>query len=114
MAGVHIFKGAYHFYSTTFDTTYDISESDTITVLNNTTFIIPHHAFGRITTGIDTFIYLQQIDDTLVFRSEFWDEHYTYDEEIDTVKYNFNASIIYLNQKYHSKYGSWTKHLHCP
>lgn len=114
MAGVHTWTGLFHSYSNTVDTTYNISQSDTITVLNNKTLVMFHYAFSRATTSVDTFKYLQQTNDTLVFTSYFLDAHLTYDEEADTIKYAFSNNVINLNQRYYSQYGSWTKQLRTP
>lgn len=52
MAGNHTWVGTFHYSSGTLDTTYNISWSESITILDNKTFVLPHHAFGRTTTKI--------------------------------------------------------------
>lgn len=91
-----------------------MSLSEPITVLNNKTIVLLHHAFNRITTSVDTFRYLQQINDTLIFTSSYFDAHFTYDSESDTIKYNFNHNLVYWNYRYLSKAGIYYYNMHSP
>lgn len=119
MAGSHTWVGTTHIVSSKIDTTYNYSISDTITVLNNKTLVILHYAFSRYTTSVDTLVYLKQLEDTLVFTSQYWDNHYTYDSENDTLRYVFPSNVILWNYEYYTFQSSGSSsvkivHLHTP